>query len=347
MSEHASVSPRSRRSRWLRILGFTCAALALCVICLVGFVEVRGNPSYDSPRTGITASDDPEIIARGEDLFHGAMHCTACHAPSWERLARDNPIGLVEPTGGQEWDIPGLGTIRAPNLSSDEVHGVGAKSDEHLASVLKHGVGEDGSVQLFMSMAVGMASDEDIQAVISYMRTLPASDHEVAPSELAFGGRAMMAFGVFGPKMLPTPNFVPPTNAPSVERGEYLAKGPAKCSQCHSPHDPFDGMALSAPLFSGCLEAEPGKVDPDVEYCAPNLTPHPEHGRLSNWSEEEFLRRLAAGFLDRNSVMPWGHYGMMSEVDQRSIFRYLQSLDPVARDSGPSVRATGSWPPHG
>ncbi|MBL4684550.1 MAG: hypothetical protein JKY37_08180 [Nannocystaceae bacterium] len=258
---------------------------------------------------------------------------------------RDKPMGMVEPIGGQEWIVPPLGTMWSSNLSSDQVHGIGARSDEHLAMILKHGVGEDGKLRIFMSMAVGMAPDEDIQAVISYLRTLPASDHEVPDDELNFGGRAMLAFGIFGPKSLPTPAFVPPADEPSIERGEYLANGPAMCSTCHSPYDFLGGMKQSGPLFSGCFAAEPGKENDNFEYCAPNLTPDPKYGRIVNWTEEDFLRRLAAGFVDSNSVMPWGNYDMMSDADKRSVFRYLNSLPPTARDSGPPMRAAGSWEP--
>lgn len=343
MPDGAHQSPSTRRRRWLRILAFMAAGLLASVSGLVVFVWVEGDPTFKFPHTGIESSADSAVIARGEDLFHGAMHCTACHSASWERVVRDKPIGKIEAIGGQEWVIPPIGTMRASNLSSHEVHGIGGRSDEHLAQILKHGVGEDGKVRVFMSMAVGTIPDEDIQAVISYLRTLPPSDQAVPNDDLNFGGRAMLAFGLFGPKSLPTPDFVPAGDEPSIERGEYLATGPAMCSTCHSPYDFFDDMTRKGPLFSGCFSAEPGKKNPSVEYCAPNLTPDSKFGQMVNWTEEDFLHRIAAGYVDSNSVMPWGNYDLMSDADKRSIFRYLRSLPPVARDCGPPMRVAGSW----
>jgi hypothetical protein len=36
--------------------------------------------------------------------------------------------------------------------------------------------------------------------------------------------------------------------------------------------------------------------------------------------------------------MPWGAYAHMTDEDLRSIYRYLKSLPPTRRDTGPSVQ---------
>ena len=43
----------------------------------------------------------------------------------------------------------------------------------------------------------------------------------------------------------------------------------------------------------------------------------------------------------RESIMPWGPYTRMSDEDLRAIYRYLNSLDPVANDVGPTVERVG------
>ena len=41
--------------------------------------------------------------------------------------------------------------------------------------------------------------------------------------------------------------------------------------------------------------------------------------------------------------MPWFNYSNMTETDLRSIYRYLRSLPPSDRNSGPPMRAVGSF----
>jgi hypothetical protein len=129
-----------------------------------------------------------------------------------------------------------------------------------------------------------------------------------------------------------------------VERGDYLANGPALCGMCHSPRDFLDGMALKGEAFSGCLAPEPGQADPTIEACAPNLTPHPTAGHITGWSEDQFVARLKSGtFVTHESPMPWANFANMTEVDLRSIYRYLRSLPPSGRVTGPPVRQVGSF----
>ncbi|MCP4503793.1 MAG: hypothetical protein GY822_28035 [Deltaproteobacteria bacterium] len=56
--------------------------------------------------TGITASADLELIARGRYLVNGPIHCGACHALDDGKSA---PPELYEDAflaGGKVWDLP-------------------------------------------------------------------------------------------------------------------------------------------------------------------------------------------------------------------------------------------------
>jgi hypothetical protein len=329
---------------WKRIAIGVLALLAVFVLGLVGFVHAKSDPTFTVEPTGIRASSDPDVIARGEYLLHGPMHCTSCHVGSMAESYSLSSGKKLLPSGGIEIAMGPLATLRIPNITSDPETGIGRMSDEHVARVLKHGVGEDGKLRVMMSLASPVAADEDIRAVLSYLRTLPPVKKRVAPSEVHFVGRAMTAFGMFRPKFLPTPAYVPAAAEPSVARGEYLARGVAHCHACHSPYDPTRGFALQGPLFSGCLAAEPSHEKPEIELCPPNLTPHPRAGYIAAWSEDAFVARFRSGAMPGGTIMAWGNYMHMTDADLRSVYRYLRTLPPSDRALGPPVRPVG-WKP--
>ena len=61
-------------------------------------------------------------------------------------------------------------------------------------------------------------------------------------------------------------------------------------------------------------------------------------------TEDQFLGRIKTGRSFISSIMPWENFSRMTESDLRSIYRYLKSLPPVDKDTGPSYRDVG-WKP--
>ena len=57
--------------------------------------------------------------------------------------------------------------------------------------------------------------------------------------------------------------------------------------------------------------------------------------------EEAFVARFRRGRVVPESYMHWGPFSRMSEADLVAIYRYLQSLEPVANDTGPVVQRGG------
>jgi mono/diheme cytochrome c family protein len=328
----------------VRVAAVLVALLVIGIGALWAYVQINGSPRFEMAPTGITASDDPAVIARGRYLAHGPMHCSTCHAATRE-LATLAPVGEeLALSGGQVWDIPGFGLFRARNLTSHQATGIGALTDEEVARAIKHGVAADGSLQLFMSFANAAVPDEELRALVSYLRTLAPVENAVPVDEHGIMGRAMIAFGVMGPNEATPPAYVAMGPEPSVARGEYLARGPARCAGCHSPFDMLDGNALKGELMSGCLQPEPGRDAPELEGCAPNLTPHPTRGHINTWSEDDFVARFSLGTGHSASVMPWRDFATLTEVDKRSLYRWLGTLPPADRDVGPPIREVGSWP---
>jgi hypothetical protein len=78
--------------------------------------------------------------------------------------------------------------------------------------------------------------------------------------------------------------------------------------------------------------------DPTRVIVTPNLTPDPETGRITSWTEEQFLARFRAGAVIKGTHMPWAAFGRMSDDDVRAIYRYLRTLPPVENETGPSLQ---------
>lgn len=303
---------------------------------LAAWVEVRGLPRYPGePLPPINASRDPAVIERGRYLATHVSHCPACHGPAekvarWELGPRDDLRGGFGIPGGP------FGTFFPPNLTPDEETGLGRWSDGEIARAIRTGVLKDGSVGIVMQSAVGELSDEDLTAIVSYLRAIPPIRHPVPKDQLGFLAKAMG--GMFHPRRGERPADAP---GPSVERGAYLAKGPAICIGCHTDRDPLRDFALTSPPFAGRSEATVHRDHEGYEFAPPNLTPDPRTGRIAGWTEEQFVQRFRAGRVLPGSPMPWESFSGMSDDDLKSLYRYLKSLPPVERDVGPSYRKRG------
>lgn len=330
----------------MRLLKFGGGMAAVGVVAAVGFVSwltMSWPPTFeDTPTPEIEATDDPEVIARGEYLFHTAAHCTACHTPR-ENLEELEPGEYAVPAGGTEWEMGPLGTIRASNITPHDETGIGGWTDAELARAIRHSVKRDHSPALMMNFS-GPVSDEDLTAIISYMRNIEPVDNETAPSEPGLLGHVLFRGGlkIFAsprPETLTAPAHVGPTEQPTVERGEYLARGPGACVGCHTEVDRSTGDIEGTPFAGGFPDPDP--TDPDKEIVAPNITPG---GILNEWSKESFVTRMKAGRTVKGSIMPWENYAGMTDEDLESIYLYLQSLEPSDNDPGPAHRERG-WEP--
>jgi hypothetical protein len=101
---------------------------------------------------------------------------------------------------------------------------------------------------------------------------------------------------------------------------------------------------LDGPLFSGSSQPEPDGKDESMVYRMPNLTPDPETGHITQWDEEQFVKRMQTGRLKPSSKMPYEAYRDMTENDLRSIYRYLKSLPPTKNYIGPAHRKASEDP---
>ena len=327
-------------------LKIVAGIVGLLVVVVAGFLvytNTKSPPDFSStPKPAIVASTDPAVIARGEYVANAVAHCWICHVPVSEEDMKQRKItaDVRDLRGGRVMKAGPFGTFYPANLTSDKETGIGAVDDATLARAIRHGVARDGSFAAFMRLAVGPMSDEDLTAVVSYLRTIPPAKNAVPRDE--WGIIAKVIQDNFAPRTDAPPVHVPEGGV-SVERGKYLANGPALCVGCHTPADPMKGFAMTGAPFSGVAEADPDFTDDAYEIVAPNLTPHPTTGIMTNWTEDAFLARFRAGPAYKGSKMPWESFAKMTDDDVRSIYRYLKTLPPADHDVGPSHRLAGSW----
>ena len=317
--------------RILKGLGVTAAVIAGLALILVVVILVRADRTFDAPYPQIQATNDPKMIERGAAIAYGPGHCVNCHTPTDE-----NEIvkaGGTPPLSGGRPFVLGLGTVYTPNLTPDRETGIGRRSDAEIARVLRYGVMADGRATLPF-MEYHNLSDEDLTALISFLRSQKPVRRVVPEHKFNLMGKAVLAFAIkpIGPKTTPLKHT--PPEEPTVERGQYVANSVAVCAECHTKRNLIDGSFVTA-RFSGGMEFPIEKTNKVI--VSPNLTPS-KYGRITNWSEEQFVGRFGAGVGIPHTHMPWRQFQRMSENDVRAIYRYLRTLPPDDHNPGPSVQ---------
>ncbi len=295
-----------------RLLLGLAALVVLVVFALIVTVLLRQHRTFSAPYPELRASTDPAAIARGRYLVNGPAHCVGCHGDPSHEGQENVPL-----SGGRVFRMP-FGKLHIPNLTPDVDTGIGRRSDGEIARALRHGVGHDGHALLpFMPFA--HLSDEDVIAVLSFLRAQPSVRNAVPPHDFNLLGRALRAL-VFEPQgpTEPVPSSVTP--AATVEYGRYLASSVANCRGCHTNRDMTTGQFTGEPFAGGF------KMGPHVTR---NLTPDPETGWISQWTEDDFVSRFRNGRGMPGSPMPWREFSRMTDDDLRAIYRFLRSLPPV------------------
>jgi mono/diheme cytochrome c family protein len=131
----------------------------------------------------------------------------------------------------------------------------------------------------------------------------------------------------------PYPDITASTDSAVIERGKYLALGPAHCITCHVPMDKVkdaeDGIVM--PLSGGWeLSIPPGT------FRAPNITPDMETG-IGKMTDGEIARSLRYS-VNRNNghVFPFMPFQELSDDDLTAIISFLRVQEPVKHKVEPS-----------
>ncbi|MBD3764678.1 MAG: cytochrome C [Rhodobacterales bacterium] len=120
--------------------------------------------------------------------------------------------------------------------------------------------------------------------------------------------------------------------APSLERGEYLVRGPGGCGNCHSPIGP-QGFDAAMELADRLVEDSPA-----FTAWAPHLTPA---GHIADWSDADLGRAIREGLRPDGSLigppMPFAMYRGLSDDDVASIVMFLRSLPAIPNETPAST----------
>ncbi len=319
--------PKQRLLRKILLIALTLTALAITVgATYVGTYR----PAY-RPAPELMIQRTAERVERGRYLVENVTGCMQCHTDrDWTLYG--GPAKRSSWLGGGESLTPEQGfpgTLRLPNLTSDDETGLGRWSDGEILRALREGVDRNGRA-LFPMMPYHVyrhLSDQDATAIVAYLRTVAPIENPQPATDVAFP----VSFFI---KTIPEPLDAPVERldpADSERHGELLANV-AGCEFCHTPRnermEPLPGMA-----FAGGRELEGafGNVR------SANLTPHATG--LGGRSRDEFIGIFKAFAGDggsaidvepqNNTPMPWSDFAQMTEDDLGAIYDYLQTVAPV------------------
>jgi len=305
-----------------KFLKWTGIILLLIIAGLYFTIELMQNRKFDAPYPAIRSSKDSIVIEAGKKLVFGAAHCANCHSPAGsEKLAMKGEE--VPLSGGRVFDLP-IGTIYSPNLTPGKT-GIGDKTDEAIARALRFGVGTDGRA-LFDFMPFHNTSDEDLAAIISYLRSRPALENKLPETKMNLLGKMAKTF-LIKPAGPSGPIPVSVHKDTTIEYGSYLATSVANCRGCHTNRDLMTG-AFTGKDFAGGLKLETKTDSETYSLTTPNLTTD-STGRLTGWSQEQFITRFRMGRLITQSHMPWESFGRMSDDELKAIYKFLKTVKPV------------------
>lgn len=259
-------------------------------------------------------------VKRGAAVFRASGGC-GCHTrPELDGalLAGARPISTP------------FGVIYGSNITPDPQTGIGAFSDEDFIRAMRKGVSPKGGhyFPVFPYTSFAGMSRRDLLDLKAYLFSLPPIVQQNLPPEFAwpFGWRFNLIFWkwlFFRPA-----EFTPDKNKSTAwNRGAYLVRAVAHCSECHTPRDIFG--SLRADLYlAGSIEGPEGEL-------APNITPDRETG-IGDWATADIVWYLQTGFNpdgdDSQGLMAElieDGYSKMPVGDLEAVATYLQSITPI------------------
>jgi len=245
-------------------------------------------------------------IERGAHLINSRYICTECHGAN---------LG-----GGVMIDAPAIGTLLGPNITG----GFGSRVWEYDASdwdrAVRHGVSPAGLPLVMPAEDFQLMSDQELSDIVSYIKSLPPVENEVARPTFGPLGKVLLALGQIraAADMIPshtTPHaVVPPVSEATVEFGRHLA---GICSGCHRAD--FSG----GPIPGGDPSWPPAR----------NLTPH--ESALGSWTYADFTRALREGRRpDGSDLLPpmaglVAYTRNMSDTEIEAMWNYLRTVPAV------------------
>jgi mono/diheme cytochrome c family protein len=261
------------------------------------------------------------LLERGTYLMRSIVACGNCHTP---KGPDGKELPGMELAGGFRMVEPGIFDAWAANITPDRETGIGNWSDEQLINAIRNGKRPDGTL-IGPPMPFGFyrdLSDRDVRAIVAYMRSLPAVNNQVAPSQYLVP---------LPPQYGPTVTTVAEVSRDDpVGYGRYLAGPLGHCLECHTP------MEKGRFLFETKLGAGGFEFHlPFGTVVSANITADKATG-LGNWTDEEVKRAIAQGIgRDGGALFPpmaFGYYANMTPSDLDALVAYLRTIPAIGAE---------------
>jgi mono/diheme cytochrome c family protein len=293
----------------MKTFGKVLAAVVLVVLMILSTIFVFStqalNKSIEYSDTSPPIPNDTVSIARGRHLSRAISKCVECHG---------------EDLGGQVvFDALPMARVVAPNLTSGRGGIAANRTDDDFLRAVRHGIAPSGRALVLMpSRNYWHMSDADAGSLVAYLRTLPAVDRDLPPTQFGLVGRVLLLkgdlAGMFEAKDMDhvARRGAVPAADTTVEYGHYLAEI-GGCTGCH-------GQTLSGGPVPG--------MPPDARPAA-NLTPE----GIGTWTEQDFFKALREGVRPNgtpidSTQMPVRLTREMTDLETKAIYLYLRTVPP-------------------
>lgn len=130
------------------------------------------------------------------------------------------------------------------------------------------------------------------------------------------------------PKVAAAPDIKFDTSPERIARGKYLSDHVVGCTTCHTKRD---WTKFSGPIKEDVLGAggESFSLGPAGMLYSKNITP----AGIGSWTDGELLRAVTQGVSKDGTplfpLMPYPHYGAMSEDDVHAVLAYIRTLKSI------------------
>jgi mono/diheme cytochrome c family protein len=324
--------------------GLSGVLLVLGLVACSGDPEPSENHQNEGGAGGEGSDPGPDRVERGRYLVDNVIACPDCHTP---KDAMGAPMTDQYLAGAECLiKLPNGHCLHSRNLTNDET-GLKNRTDAEIKKMMLDGVRPEatGDVALFPMMPYYVfhnMTDADADAIVAYLRTVPAVEHELPRKDIEFDLRAPAV--PLDVDAIPMPMDDYPERAAAL-RGRYLATQSGACLECHTEHVMNDPKVLDYDKFFAGGEAFP--IGLPVVPVSKNLTSDEETG-LGKWSVEEIVAVLKQGVDAQGDGIcppmptgPMAAYGGLTDEDATDIAHYLKSLPPIEN----LVDDQCTWPP--
>ena len=240
--------------------------------------------------------------------------CIACHTDS------DNSGQLLG--GGAAIETP-FGTFFAPNITSDPVFGIGGWSLAEFYQALTSGVSPAGEhyYPSFPYPSYAYLSTGDIADIKAYLDTVRPVQQLSKPHELSWPFSFRPLLGLW--KVIFTSQSGVNVGIETMERGEYLVRGPGHCTECHSQRNLL-GAVDDERYLQGNTRGPEG-------HAVPALTA--SNSDMQGWDKTDLVFYLQSGLRPDGDVAGSSMAEVVDEVtshlnqsDAEAIADYLLKL---------------------